>query len=339
MAAALAAVLAGSCLKVQNPDEEGDEWTILDSDMPVIFRSNIVEPTTKGSFPAGSTFGVFAYYTGTSNWSSSAKPNFMYNQEVDFDGTDYTYSPIKYWPNNTGSKITFWAYSPYSADAVLLKRGTTTAYTNTTANTPDIKFTVTDGNTDFMLSTVASNKTKPAVNTPVNLTFNHALSKISFYVKKVDAAVPEKYTVKLKTVRFDGIYMTATHRNSGWAEWAAPRNSVTSFAPADASEYITLSTSYPAAGSPQAVSILMPQSLAYEYALLHIEYTIDFEGLLHTRTMISNIPLSTVFSNASGVWSEGTEYNVYVSITPDDPIEFSVTWSNWGEVHNNHITS
>ena len=50
--------------------------------------------------------------------------------------------------------------------------------------------------------------------------------------------------------------------------------------------------------------------------------------------MISNIPLSSVFEDASALWQKGKEYRVNISITPDDPIEFSVTWSNWGTVHN-----
>lgn len=340
LAAALTALLAGACSKAIGPntEEEDDGWTNVGGDIPVRFSSSLVNtPATKGTLPANSTFGVFAYYTKTNNWNGNFTPDFMYNEDVSFDGTSYTYSPIKYWPNNTNEKITFWAYYPYSASAVLYQKGKTTAYNNTTKNLPDIRFTVTDGQTDFMVSNVASNKTKPSLNTPVELTFNHALSRISFYVKKVDTAVPEKYTVKLKTIRLDGIYLTATHKNSGtvgWANWTGPRGTVSPFAPADPSAYVTLATSYPATGSPQAVSIVLPQDLSYEYAMLHVEYTIDFEGLLHTRTMISNIPLSSVFEDASALWQKGKEYRVNISITPDDPIEFSVTWSNWGTVHN-----
>lgn len=343
LAAALTALLAGACSKAIGPtiEDEDDGWTNVGGDIPVRFSSSLVNtPATKGTLPANSTFGVFAYYTKTSNWGNGNNftPNFMYNEDVAFDGTSYTYDPIKYWPNNTNDKITFWAYYPYSASAVLYKANNpSTVYTNATKNLPDIRFTVTDGQTDFMISNVASNKTKPALDTPVELTFNHALSRISFYVKKVDTAVPEKYTVKLKSVRLDGIYLTATHKNSGtvgWANWTGPRGTVSPFAPADPSAYVTLATSYPAAGSPQAVSIVLPQDLSYEYAMLHVEYTIDFEGLLHTRTMISNIPLSSVFEDASALWQKGKEYRVNISITPDDPIEFSVTWSNWGTVHN-----
>ena len=340
LAAALTALLAGACSKAIGPqNEEDDGWTNVVGDLPISFSSSLDVPATKGTLPANSTFGVFAYYTKTSNWvnGNNFTPNFMYNEDVAFDGTSYTYDPIKYWPNNTNDKITFWAYYPYSASAVLYKaNNSSTVYTNATKNLPDIRFTVTDGQTDFMISNVASNKTKPALDTPVELTFNHALSRISFYVKKVDTAVPEKYTVKLKSVRLDGIYLTATHKNTGtvgWADWAT-RGRIPTFTPATSSEYLTLTTSYPADGSPQAVSMAIPQDLSYEYAMLHVEYTIDFEGLLHTRTMISNIPLSSVFEDASALWQKGKEYRVNISITPDDPIEFSVTWSNWGTVHN-----
>ena len=343
VAAALTALLAGACSKAIGPDteDEDDGWTNVGGDLPISFSSSLDVPATKGTLPANSTFGVFAYYTKTTKWTNargSTVPNFMYNEDVTFDGTSYTYSPLKYWPNTPNEKVSFWAYYPYSASVVLYKaNNSSTLYNNTTKNLPDIRFTVTDGQTDFMVSNVASDKTKPALDTPVELTFNHALSRISFYGKKVDTAVPEKYTVKLKSIRLDGIYLTAIHKSTAnptvWYSWAT-RGNIPTFTPATSSEYLTLTTSYPADGSPQAVSMAIPQDLSYEYAMLHIEYTIDFDGLLNTRTMITNIPLSTVFEDASALWQKGKEYRVNISITPDDPIEFSVTWSNWGTVHN-----
>ena len=75
-------------------------------------------------------FGVFAYYTDNTNYSVSAKPNFMYNQQV--TGTpsgggypqtvSWSYAPIKYWPNEYGAsaastgtdRLSFFAYAPYT---------------------------------------------------------------------------------------------------------------------------------------------------------------------------------------------------------------------------------
>ena len=65
-------------------------------------------------------FGVFACHTGKHPYvSSSISWNFMWNQEVTHDGSSWTYSPVKYWPNETtdgagDEYVTFFAYAPYS---------------------------------------------------------------------------------------------------------------------------------------------------------------------------------------------------------------------------------
>lgn len=82
-------------------------------------------------------FGVFAYNTGTNELTSGStfstyKPNFMYNQEVTWDGTNnvWIYTPVKYWPNGIDAanaenspsnsatasavqNLSFFAYAPY----------------------------------------------------------------------------------------------------------------------------------------------------------------------------------------------------------------------------------
>jgi len=81
-------------------------------------------------------FGVFGYHQNGSQWTSaesSATPNFMYNQKVEYNSSAWTYSPIKYWPNgkdaaNTSPSSTatesatqylnFFAYAPYVGENV-----------------------------------------------------------------------------------------------------------------------------------------------------------------------------------------------------------------------------
>ena len=64
-------------------------------------------------------FGVFATYSETNDFSV-ANDNFMYNQKVNHDGSAWTYSPVKYWPNPTNGrdadaqKVSFFAYAPYA---------------------------------------------------------------------------------------------------------------------------------------------------------------------------------------------------------------------------------
>ena len=72
-------------------------------------------------------FGVFAMYTGADNYATATyRPNFMFNEHVSWNG-GWTYSPLKYWPNETTNdsqtptqatmpdleKLSFFAYAPY----------------------------------------------------------------------------------------------------------------------------------------------------------------------------------------------------------------------------------
>ena len=73
-------------------------------------------------------FGVFAYYTDNQPYGAMSTPDFTYNQFVsgttttgDNPTTTWTYTPIKYWPNEYGDdaqsfgqdRLTFFAYAPY----------------------------------------------------------------------------------------------------------------------------------------------------------------------------------------------------------------------------------
>ena len=70
-------------------------------------------------------FGVFAMYQNNADYASGLTPNFMFNEHVSWSG-GWTYSPLKYWPNETTNdsqapaataaqkdKLSFFAYAPY----------------------------------------------------------------------------------------------------------------------------------------------------------------------------------------------------------------------------------
>jgi hypothetical protein len=68
-------------------------------------------------------FAVFGYYTNGESYTGSSRPDFFYNQKVTYDAgvARWTYTPVKYWPNEFGSdavsdqvdKLTLFAYLPY----------------------------------------------------------------------------------------------------------------------------------------------------------------------------------------------------------------------------------
>jgi hypothetical protein len=106
--------------------------------LPVAFSAYVNRSTTRGGATGqlttdgtgGTTtslrtegFGVFGYYTGSRQYNQMSLPNFMYNQQVTYNGTseNWEYTPIKYWPNENGTNgsqntdyLTFFAYAPYA---------------------------------------------------------------------------------------------------------------------------------------------------------------------------------------------------------------------------------
>lgn len=129
--AATAAFILTSCAKIDNVQ------TVTEKGTPVAFgvyvpktKAGAAGQTTTASIKRasgeGGGFGVFAYYTDNDTYSSSsAKPNFMYNQGVFWNSSKWEYSPIKYWPNEYGSgansndtdRVSFFGYAPYVSTA------------------------------------------------------------------------------------------------------------------------------------------------------------------------------------------------------------------------------
>ena len=83
-----------------------------------ITNNRLKDLTDDGSAVSATTngFGVFAYYTGSNDYnatngtSATLNPNFMYNQQVKWNKdlgdsyiTKWTYSPLKYWPNEVAN--------------------------------------------------------------------------------------------------------------------------------------------------------------------------------------------------------------------------------------------
>lgn len=137
-------------------------------------------------------FGVFAYYTDNADFVSegegASSPNFMYNQlvKVEDDETEYSYTPIKYWPNESTDKLSFFAYAPYSDGS-----DDENFTFNTNTGLPTIQFTVNGTvkeQEDLLwaaphLNLVKNTTPGVGVNDKVKFEFKHALSRIGFEVQ------------------------------------------------------------------------------------------------------------------------------------------------------------
>ncbi|MBQ7773667.1 MAG: fimbrillin family protein [Bacteroidales bacterium] len=184
MAAALALVGCSKSELVETPIQEQNAiafGTYLGDNAQT--RASVVTTETLGV----DGFGVNAYYTGQNNYAAGAELNFMQNTKVTYnkDNQKWEYSPVKYWPNNSGDKVSFFAYGPYAKNA---------GDNNITQNGTSLGFVVpaeVKNQVDLIYNTNYNgtiDQTKPSVEELIHFQFGHALSRISL---TVEAAVDE----------------------------------------------------------------------------------------------------------------------------------------------------
>lgn len=180
----------------------------------------------KGTITQGVTnragIGVFAYYTeGTDYSSANGTPNFMYNQKLEYKSSAWEYTPLKYWPNNNGDKVSFFAYAPYSPcdnDGSATSTSDTDNITGFSANTapgnPTVTFSVNNtvkSQQDLLYADASQNSgdtklidrikqssvdaANIGINDKVKFNFKHALARIGFNVEaSVDKVIPSTGT-------------------------------------------------------------------------------------------------------------------------------------------------
>ena len=192
---------------------DADEATdALVSDAQVVdFGAYVNRGTTRGGFSdelstdnmkasTSNGFGVFAFYTHEAPYNQMALPNFMYNQQVTYNSSssEWTYSPVKYWPNGEGDTkgltgqsphyITFFAYAPYVAPNTLGQVEGTGITGMTRVNEhgdPIVRYCASMEPikaVDLCWATPHFNETKPDVATRANFNFHHALSSLNVQI-------------------------------------------------------------------------------------------------------------------------------------------------------------
>lgn len=130
------------------------------------------------------SMAVFAHYTGQTAWANWPDKywwgNFMQHQQVVRSGSTWTYSPLKYWPNAAGDKLSFFALAPY--DAPGMGGGTTGAA---------VEYTIPDrykDQRDLLVATPLLDATK---GTPLTFRMNHVLTKVECRIRSSEALTIE----------------------------------------------------------------------------------------------------------------------------------------------------
>lgn len=349
-AAACALLLAGCSLRLDDPAQvsaSGNGVAIsFDAGSALLLDD---AQLTKAAYYENTSFGVFTFKQSGGTWAQLAsknwKPDFMFNQQVHYSGSAYTYAPTRYWPDAAVNTLTFWAYSPYDADADLLASGSTsTAYTSNSVGLPDIRYTV-DGLTDFLYSNVEADQTSATNYGEVQFDFNHALSRVDFKAEKIDE--DGLYEVTLKELSLKGIYTTGILKSSDWSwySYSNPRQELPIWEddPDDDDDDIVLIH-----GTAADVASVMPlpQDLSNDACWLHVEFEVlyhedplDPSSALLSYSTSRNVYLRDVFYSVGSAWTRNYHYTVTIQISPDRPIQFTVSWDDWGAEHNYHLSS
>lgn len=244
LAAATAAIVS-SCSQSAESVIEDNSNNIETSQTPVNMSVYTASSTRAGStgnitdaqsLAAKGGFGVFAYQTDGNDYNSTTEPNFMYNQAVTgktkTEGTtstiSWSYSPIKYWPNdNTAAddagaigetnkgKVSFFAYAPYANPGAGETSGIIAVSDNKHAGDPTVTYklaTNSSKNVDLLWGTAGNNNGKTVSgsaqagdkvangkeNVNVNLTKMKTNGKIQFNFKHALAKFGGNGGIKIK---------------------------------------------------------------------------------------------------------------------------------------------
>lgn len=156
------------------------------------------ETTTASIKTSG--FGVLAYYTEQTDFADANKPNFMWNQKVTHNGTNWEYTPIKYWPTKVGDKVSFFAYAPYvengNNNVIELSGKSATGAPTATITLPDDPSQTID-----FVAAVQMNKThdnSASANNNVSFILKHEMTRVKVQAK-LDKSVYSDTDAKHKT--------------------------------------------------------------------------------------------------------------------------------------------
>lgn len=169
---------------------------------------------TQGTMES-SGFGIMAYLT-QGDYSTNYTGRYIDNELVEWNGTKWTYSPTRYWPNNGVDKLSFFAYAPYDEDGT---KGI--AINDGTGKDPQLDFTLQTPKEQIDLVVAASKNLKAGT---VNLSFQHVLTGVKLYAKPSDDLSANKqvslYVTGIKLLHSDKL-AKQSQLNMVTSTWAA----------------------------------------------------------------------------------------------------------------------
>lgn len=338
----------------------GDAYTVKPT------RSSTIFTADKG-IPVGQSIGVYAYLHDTEGRNYSADiPNFMFNQQATSrDDADYfSYSPLKYWPNDENSKVSFIAYFPYSNGAAddgtrfsVASTGITPLLANSDTGLPTFNFTVKNAvadQVDFLVSDVIANMPKSrdsevnpgqpfndlSIKDRVTFLFKHMTAKVEFRIVADAAIHKDIVSFSLSELSVSNLY-----KDGKLTPVYDPKKGETTctWSGQDTKQTYNFKTYEP--------QLLMPQELGND-VMLTVSYSITFKSDGTTYHYVNGEPVAkqdytytksdivqlntmkrTGTDEALTMWEPNHHY-IYTIRLRANRIDFTGQVVEWGDTHD-----
>lgn len=370
--AATAALALSSCSSdsesMNNANEQNNN-----AGTPVAFDSYLMRTkatalTTNSSIQAeGAGFGVYAYEQGTlpvvDYTNSFVAPNFFANQQVNYNTTEkkWEYSNIKYWPNNPGAMLSFYAYAPYNKNITTDVASNPRLILNGDYNGPALQYKMpaklNEGidlcwGQEVGGSLAPVNKVKPGVGDVIKFNFKHALSRLGFNIQVFNdqetdgkghsdaaaEAIKPGTTIKVQSLKLIGNFATSGTLSLYDGKWDAPI--------ANTAEYElngvlnpTISAGLTASAAANELPlfadnntyVMMIPGGSFKIQITYDVETID-ENLPDGKSVVRNVITSDeAFNSKAG---EATNYHLNIGMTT---VKFDATVDDWTEQSDKEV--
>ena len=269
-------------------------------------------------------FGVYAYI------KDNAEPptinQFMMDQLVKKDGTEWTYSPIKYWPNND-YKLNFFGYSPHISAAGDVKLNINKGADGSTPTIDYIVPTETAKQLDLLAASHDYISKNERIEDAVPLNFRHLLSEVKF--RKGDLSGANITALAISEIKSTGSNMLMLSDKS--KQWTLGTETAT-YSPGIAIGANNL------IGSPM---YLMPQSFTDDEAKINLSLQfpegIALEpGKTYPKTYSISEPMSKFLTTTdAAIWEQGKSYTYKISTPQEVEVEINEDFTAGSNIKEN----
>ena len=302
------------------------------------WAENLTKARTQGTntFVSGDDFAVYGFNNKTTVFDDVV---------VSYDGTNWTYSPARFWDPST-TQYTFFAVSPAAI-------GTAATVTPTTGEIASASITFGGADNDIL---VADKKevVKADYGQTVDLQFNHIASLVDLKVKKhadLGDATVAITSIALSNIDNTGTFAvsdayTSTHPVTTWTATA----STGAYTNTSGVTSVTLPSDVADDGSDFLINnlIVMPQTFRTSGSaiqLVTIEYTIEDEA--HNVSTYTPDPFQLALFDKGdnkvndagdtfiGSWEPGKHYTFFITIN-SNKIVFTGAITDWTNTDNGY---